>query len=75
MTEALKECYRSFGKRYQKKQFDHVLPFRDANGNLIKDVDKVKVARAVCAKDADLDVLDLREMIEKLVNLIRLACR
>ncbi|WP_371322428.1 AAA family ATPase [Dechloromonas sp. ZY10] len=75
MTEALRECCRSFDKRHKKKQFDHVLPFRDANGKLIKDVDKVKVARAVCAKDADLDVLDLREMIDKLVNLIRRACR
>lgn len=75
MTEALRECYRSFGARYQKKQFDHVLPFRDTNGTLIKNVDKVKVAHAVCAKDADLDVLDLREMIDKLVNLIRRACR
>lgn len=73
MTEALRQCYPSFGKRHAKKQFDHVLPFKDKNGKLIKDVDKVRVARAVCAKEADLDVMDLRDRIESLVEMIRKA--
>lgn len=75
MTEALRECYPSFDKRSAKKQFDHVLPFKDSNGKLIKDVDKVKVARAVCAKEAHLDVLDLRDKIGSLVEMIRRANR
>lgn len=73
MTEALRECYPSFDKRSAKKQFDHVLPFKDNNGKLIKDVDKVRVARAVCTKEADLDVLDLRDKIGSLVEMIRRA--
>jgi uncharacterized Zn ribbon protein len=75
MTEALRECYRSFDKRSARKQFDHVLPFKDSKGKLIKDVDKVKVARAVCAKEAHLDVLDLRDKIGSLVEMIRRANR
>lgn len=74
MTQVLAECYSSFGSRYKKKQFDHVLPFKNKDNNLIKDVDKVKVARAVCAREADLDVLDLRSKIESLVALIRNSC-
>lgn len=73
MTDALRECYSSFSKRHVKKQFDHVLSFRDSNGKLIKIVDKVKVARAVCSKEADLDVLDLRDKIGSLVEMIRKA--
>lgn len=75
MTEALRECYPSFDKRSAKKQFDHVLPFKDNNGKLIKDVDKVRVARAVCTKEADLNVLDLRDKIGSLVEMIRRANR
>ena len=73
MTDALRACYRSFDKRAKKNTFDHVLPFRDANGKLVTDVDKVKVARAVCSKEANLDVLDWRDQIKKLVELIRQA--
>lgn len=73
MTEALSSCYPSFESSCETGQFDHVLPFKDKNGKVVTVVDKVKVARAVCAKDADLGVLDLKEQIGKLVKMIRQA--
>ncbi|MNL46404.1 hypothetical protein D3C87_1691120 [compost metagenome] len=40
-----------------------------------RSIDKVAVAKAVCAKPAKLDVLDLRERISELVAMIQHANR
>jgi hypothetical protein len=72
LKDALCEAYPSrFSKRNKTGRYDHVLPFRTIAGPIAKDIDKVKVARAVCSRPADLDVLDLRRRIEALVELIR----
>jgi predicted ATP-dependent endonuclease of OLD family len=65
-------------------QYDHALYFErtapkkrrsgDADSDLLdREVDKVKVARAVCRSPANLDVLDLRARVESLVRLITQA--
>lgn len=74
-----------YGERYSAPaangQYDHVLPFYQTPGQRSKsrsseifvDVDKVKVARAVCQMPANLDVLDLRKRICEVVAMIRAA--
>lgn len=54
-------------------QFDHALYFYKGASTLVTDIDKIKVARLVCTKPADLSVLDLNKRIKELVELIRLA--
>ncbi|MBP1843110.1 putative ATPase [Rhizobium petrolearium] len=69
-------------------QYDHALYFeRNApkkrrkvaaetpppTDNIEKNVDKVAVARVVCSSPADLNVLDLKERVAELVNMIREA--
>jgi len=75
MTRALQATYSRFNGRVKTGQFDHVLPFKSNDGNTIKEVDKVKVAKAVCSETADLTVLDLETHIAGLVDLIRKANR
>ncbi|MBS1142984.1 MAG: hypothetical protein H6R14_390 [Proteobacteria bacterium] len=75
MTKALRVVYSKFDRRIKTGKFDHVLPFKIADGQTIKDVDKVRVAKAVCAEEADLSVLDLKTRIANLVDLIRKANR
>lgn len=76
MGAALHEVYRpKFDRRDKDGQYDHVLPFWSSAGTLFENVDKVKVAKAVCDHRADLDVLDLRKRIQSLVDLIRSANR
>lgn len=60
--------------------FDHAIQFlpqpsEDDREPKSVTADKVKVARKVCAEEANLDVLDLRERVEALVELIRAANR
>jgi hypothetical protein len=73
MSEVLKEVYSKYEKRSKSGDYDHVLPFKTVEGSIFKDVDKVKIAKAVCGRDAELEVLDLKERINSLVELIRRA--
>lgn len=74
MTAALQRVYGDrFASRLKTGQFDHVLPFKRADGTKLDRVDKVAVASAVCFEPADLNVLDLRIRINELVTLIREA--
>lgn len=75
MTEALQATYPRFEKRSKTGQYDHVLPFIGNDGRTHKDVDKVKVAKAVCSKKADLTSFDLEMRIATLIDLIRKANR
>lgn len=75
MTKALRAAYPKFDRRIKTGQFEHVLPFKIDNGKTIKDVDKVRVAKAVCSEEANLSVLDLEQRVADLVNLIRIANR
>lgn len=73
MTNALRATHPRFDRRIETGQFEHVLPFKTEDGQTIKDVDKVRVAKAVCSEEADLSVLDLEIRIASLVDLIRKA--
>lgn len=85
LQAAVEEVYKaSYVKASKGGQFDHALYFRrkktkglgSSEGEAVvteQNVDKVKVAHAVCANGANLDVLDLRERIEELVAMIREA--
>ncbi|HSD38546.1 MAG TPA: AAA family ATPase [Rhodocyclaceae bacterium] len=74
MSEALAECYPArFASRSKTGQYDYVLPFKSKEGVTVKEVDKVRVAKTVCTKPANLDVLDLRDRVSELVALIRHA--
>ncbi len=73
MVNALKQVYSKFAKQLKKGQFDHVLPFKTADGETVTDVDKVRVARVVCSTPSTLDVLDLKSKIADLVEYIRAA--
>lgn len=75
MTKALHATYSRFDRRIKTGQYDHVLPFKIDDGMTVKDVDKVKVAKAVCSEEADLSILDLETRIASLVDLIRKANR
>jgi len=52
-------------------QYDKCLHYTTSKRELRDRVDKVKVAREVASEHAQLDVLDLRQMISKLVGFIR----
>lgn len=70
MTEALSKVYVAFSKRTKTGRFDHVLPFINTEGKKIENINKVKIAKAICGCDADFSILDLREQIEGLVAMI-----
>jgi len=53
--------------------YDHCLHYITRGEELKTVVDKVKVAREVAVSSADLDVLDLGQMVKKLVQFIREA--
>lgn len=75
MTKALQVTYPRFANRIKTGRYDYVLPFKDTDGNVFKNVDKVKVAKVVCLEEADLTVLDLEMRIAGLVDLIKKANR
>jgi len=76
MADALGQVYSSsFSKQLRTKQFDHVLHFKNLDGKNVVDVDKVRIAKAVCSRPPVLDVLDLRSRIGELVAMIQAANR
>ncbi len=74
VLDALKSTYPStFKDRPAPADFVHPLYFTRTDGQLFKKADKVKIARYICTKDANLDILDLREKITELVERITLT--
>ncbi len=85
LQAAVKQVYEaSYIKADKGGAFDHALYFRRRKyenteegrverSELCTDVDKVKVARLVCAKEVGLAVLDLEHRIADLVDMIRKA--
>ena len=64
-----------YGRPAKGGIYEHALYYvrKDSQGAIVKDADKVKVAKHVCEKPADLSVLDLKERIEEIVEMIRNA--
>lgn len=89
--DAIKSIYSTtYNKPHLEGIYDHVLYFEklpsakprkrgkessDNKDNIFRDADKVKIARFVCEKPADLTILDLKTKIEEIVKLIREANR
>lgn len=74
LEESVKSVYPHASHLSATGQYDHVLPFISAKkGQLVEKVDKVKVARAVAARPADLAMLDLEKQVSRLVRFIREA--
>lgn len=73
ITNALEKNYKSFDKRHKMGKFDNVLPFKNISGALVKEVDKVKIAKSICQIPANLDIFDLRAQIESLTEMIKQA--
>ncbi|QFT84474.1 hypothetical protein FIU88_05705 [Halomonas sp. THAF12] len=73
MGWALEKVYKKFSVRHRVGQYQNVLHFRGKDGEVYKNVDKVKVAKAAVDIGLDLDVLDLRCRAQELVSAIRQA--
>lgn len=73
LEAAVKEVHRNAVRLSATGSFDHALTFVTANGHVVERVDKVKVAHEVANRPADLNVLDLKEKVRRLVNFIRSA--
>ncbi len=76
LQDAVSQRYSNYGKPSSGGQFDHALLYYrrsddGAEGVLVETIDKVGVAERVCSAAANLDVLDLRDRVNELVNLIR----
>jgi len=56
----------------KKGTYDNCLKYKNESGE-VRTVDKIKVAKRVVETEDDLDVLDLRKMVQKLVEFIREA--
>ncbi len=71
--DALKEvCGEAFGSVSAFGSYEHMLSFKDKSGK-VRTADKVKFARAVARRPADLSVLDLRKRVSELVSFVRKA--
>jgi len=62
-----------FERSSPKRKRGKAIPTDEPPSLIEKEVDKVNVARAVCKLDADLSVLDLRQRISELVEMIKRA--
>lgn len=71
LDKAMKSVYPSFSKAKELDRYAHRLPFFESgSGRLREQVDKVKVARAVCRQAADLTMYDLEKRMKELVSMI-----
>jgi hypothetical protein len=71
LEEAVKRVHPQAVRLASTGPYDKCLHYTTSKGELRDRVDKVKVAREVASEHAQLDVLDLRQMISKLVGFIR----
>jgi hypothetical protein len=71
LESAVKRIYPRAVRLHGTSQFDHSLFYRTAGRKIVDDVDKVRIAREVVRSPSDLDVLDLRPMMTKLIKFIR----
>jgi len=69
LRAAAEQVHPGLGSKVKSGQYERALPAKFGN----RTVDKVKIARAVAERDPDLDVLDLRMQIGRLVQLVETA--
>lgn len=74
LQNALEKAHpRIYGKPDKVGQYDYAFYFRKKGGDVCENADKVKVARIVCGGKANLDVLDLKQRINELVEMVKVA--
>ena len=71
LERAVKKVHPQATRLYKTGRYDHALHYRTARAIVTKSVDKVKVAHEVANEPANLEVLDLRRMVTRLVTFIR----
>lgn len=69
LRAAAEQVHPGLGSKIRSGQYERALPAKFGS----RTVDKVKIARAVAGRDPDLDVLDLRTQIGRLVQLVETA--
>lgn len=72
LEKAVKELCREATTIDSNGAYDNCLGYKNKKGEICS-VDKVKVAKSVTSVPANLDVLDLKKMVEKVVEFIREA--
>lgn len=70
LTKAVKAVHPSAEKLERTGTYDRCLRYRDSEGKLIRKINKVMVALKVIENDVDLDILELRQNLNKLVKFI-----
>ena len=70
IEKAIKKIHRDVGHVLPSNDFSHRLLYKDSKGRK-KTADKVKVAHNVVREPANLEVLDLKPMVNKLVRFIK----
>lgn len=75
LETAMKKHYKDFYCVQSSDRYAHRLHYRtnSNSANVKTDIDKIKIARAICEEKADLDYLDLRPQLRKLIGLINKA--
>lgn len=70
IEDAVKKVHPQAVKLPKKGQFENSLHYKTSTGKLIKKADKVKIAHEIVKSPVDLSILDLKQMVEKLVKFI-----
>jgi predicted ATP-dependent endonuclease of OLD family len=70
LESAVKQVHSRAVRLENTGQFDHSLFYRTVGRKIVEDVDKVKIACEVVRSLANLDVLDLRAMVNKVITFI-----
>lgn len=73
LSSALSTVYPTFANVEKIGRFEQRLSFKDSKGTTRTNVDKIRVAREVCAGSVDWSVLDLKERVSEVVNRIKQA--
>jgi hypothetical protein len=73
LRESVEAVRPGLGARVGTGQFDFAIPALNPRQKNSKRVDKLKVAREVADRPADLSVMDLNKQIQRLVDFIRRA--
>ena len=71
LSQCVEKVRKGYGDKVDKGKFNHALPL--VSNTPPKRVDKLKVAREVASRDADLAVHDLKDQMTRLIDFIRKA--
>jgi hypothetical protein len=65
----------SYGRPAKRGSYEHALYYirKDSQSAIVKTADKVKVAKIVCEQPANLEILNLKQRLQEVVDMIRRA--